>query len=405
MSVETGPARSTTSQKVFICYRRDETSAHAGRIYDAMVSRFGVDNVFMDLDLAPGIDFVDRITKVVSGCVVLIVVIGPRWAQLQDEDGTRRIEDPDDFVRLEIETGLGRNDVTPIPVLVGGARMPRREDLPPELQAITRRNALELSEGRWRYDVGRLLTTLDELLPGAAEPTPPAPPPEPPRPALGWRLVFEGMLLAGLAAVAGRLLGEVVYNASEKDWRWRQLLEGNTVDDEESSTEVLEHITEIVTRRTVTVALVGGALAIWLTWRVRRTEPLRHLPRGLLVGALAGFLAGVIFGMAVYLPGKTVPLDARLEIDLLSTAVSGGVLGWLIGWLWRPPRVGAAVLAGAAGGFLFQLVVVITGWQGGGTSSAVLKFALGSAAITGAALAALVAANHHESRQLGAAGD
>jgi hypothetical protein len=207
------------------------------------------------------------------------------------------------------------------------------------------------------------------------------------------------MLLAGLAAVAGRLLGEVIYNASEQGWRWKKILEGKRVDDEESSAEVLEHVVEIVLRRTVTLALVGGALAIWLTGRVWRIDPLRHVLRGLLIGALAGFLAGSIFGLAVYLPGKTVPLDSRVEIDLLSTAISGGVLGWLIGWFWRPPRIGAAILAGAAGGFLFQMLVVLTGWQSGGTSSAVLKFALGSAAIVGAALAALVAAKRGERRE------
>jgi hypothetical protein len=118
----------------------------------------------MDVDMAPGIDFVERITEAVAACQVLIVVMGPRWATAEDEQGKARIADPEDFVRLEVETGLRRPDVTPIPVLVSGARMPKREDLPPEIQAITRRNALELSDQRWRYDIGRLISTLDELL-------------------------------------------------------------------------------------------------------------------------------------------------------------------------------------------------------------------------------------------------
>ena len=74
------------------------------------------------------------------------------------------IADPEDFVRLEVETGLRRPEVTPIPVLVAGARMPNRQDLPPEVQAITRRNALELSDYRWRADIGLLISRLDELL-------------------------------------------------------------------------------------------------------------------------------------------------------------------------------------------------------------------------------------------------
>ena len=164
--MSTGPteSRSAPGPKVFITYRREESAAHAGRLYDAMVGRFGEDNVFMDVDMAPGVDFVERITDAVAACHVLIVVMGPRWATVEDEQGRPRLADPEDFVRLEVETALRRPDVTPIPVLVAGARMPNREDLPPEVRAITRRNALELGDQRWRYDVGRLISTLDELL-------------------------------------------------------------------------------------------------------------------------------------------------------------------------------------------------------------------------------------------------
>jgi len=164
--VSAGPREpgSVPGPKVFITYRREETAAHAGRIYDAMVTRFGEGNVFMDVDMTPGVDFVKRITEAVAACQVLIVVMGPRWATVENEQGTARIADPHDFVRLEVETALRRPDVTPIPVLVSGARMPNREVLPPEVQAITRRNALELSDIRWRYDIGRLISTLDELL-------------------------------------------------------------------------------------------------------------------------------------------------------------------------------------------------------------------------------------------------
>jgi TIR domain len=169
----TGPA-TVPGPKVFITYRREDTAAHAGRLYDAMVARFGEDNVFMDVDMAPGVDFVERITEAVAACHVLIVVMGPSWATVEDERGTARLSDPEDFVRLEVETALRRTDVTPIPVLVAGARMPNREDLPPELRPITRRNALELGDQRWRYDVERLISALDELL--AESPNVPASP-------------------------------------------------------------------------------------------------------------------------------------------------------------------------------------------------------------------------------------
>ncbi|TMK56375.1 MAG: toll/interleukin-1 receptor domain-containing protein [Actinobacteria bacterium] len=236
VETETGPAPSTTSQKVFICYRRQETAPYAGRLYDAMVAKFGAENVFMDLDLDPGVDFVDRITRVVSGCVALIVVIGPRWAELENEDGTRRIADPEDFVRLEVETGLKRNDVKLIPALVGGARMPRREDLPPELQGLARRNALELSEGRWRYDVGRLVDTLDELLP-VVESSHRVGPPQPSPAARGWLPAFEGATVAGLAALLGRLLAESIG-------------ELKNAEPNEPDPEMIEHIWTELARRT-----------------------------------------------------------------------------------------------------------------------------------------------------------
>jgi hypothetical protein len=389
----------TGGQKVFICYRREETAPYAGRIYDAMVARFGVENVFMDLDLDPGVDFVDRITKVVSSCVALIVVIGPRWTQLQNEDGGRRIADPDDFVRLEVESGLDRDDVLLVPALVGGARMPRREELPPELRTLARRNALELSEGRWRYDVGRLLGLLDELLPDdtesdrAAKPTPT---PEPETPALGWRLALEGALIAAVSAFVARVLAQTIYDASEEGWRYGAVLAGEKIPDEETSAELREHIAEIVAWRTAVFAVVGGVLAIWLARRIWRIYPFRHLLRGLLVGALAGLLCGAIFAAAVFGPDKTVPIDTRGQVDLLSFALAGGVLGSLIGWFWRPPRVGPAILAGAAGGFLGQGFVLVTNWQS--TASAVngLKFALVAAAIVAAALAAMLLADRAE---------
>jgi TIR domain len=163
--VSAGPEEegSPPARRVFISYRRQDSAAYAGRVYDAMVDRFGERKVFMDLDLAPGVDFVERITEAVSACQVLIEVIGPTWAGVKNDEGEVRIAAPEDFVRLELEIALKRPDVTVIPVLVAGAQMPDRRDLPPELEAIARRNALELSDRRWRYDVGQLLSALESL--------------------------------------------------------------------------------------------------------------------------------------------------------------------------------------------------------------------------------------------------
>jgi hypothetical protein len=149
-----------TAPTVFISYRREDSAGHAGRLYDAVAARFGEDKVFMDVELAPGIDFVDRITQAVAGCDALLVVIGPRWATVTKEGERPRLSDAEDYVRLEVETGLGRPDLTVIPVLVAGARMPASEDLPESLRGLKRLNAIDLSDARWRYDAGRLVNTL-----------------------------------------------------------------------------------------------------------------------------------------------------------------------------------------------------------------------------------------------------
>jgi YVTN family beta-propeller protein len=160
--------------KLFICYRREETAAHAGRLYDALVAQFGEPNVFMDIELEPGIDFVDHIREVVGSCHVLLVILGPKWATLSDGADHARIGDEDDFVRLEVETALRRSDVRVIPLLVGGARMPHSDELPEPVRGLTRRNAFELSDLRWRYDVGRLVDALAGLLSDTQAPLPEA---------------------------------------------------------------------------------------------------------------------------------------------------------------------------------------------------------------------------------------
>jgi len=384
MSTAVGISDGASVQKVFICYRREESAPYAGRLYDAMIARFGEGNVFMDLDLAPGVDFVERITQVVSGCLALIVVIGPEWVTVEGEDGKRRIEDPADFVRLEVETGLGRSEVTPIPVLVDGARMPRRESLPSEIQPIARRNALELSEGRWGYDVGRLLDTLDELLPdggvSAVGSVPQAPAP------LSKRLVLEGMLVAGVTAAAGRFLGE-------------KILSSDKAKEGEHFQEVAEHIVGEILRRAETLALVGAALAIWLALRVRQIDPVRPGLRGLFIGALAGALGAAIWAVPVFAPHDTVDFDAKARIELGAIAVSGGLLGALIGSLWRSRRAAVGFACGAVAGVLFQSLIIASGWKNNHPlGDIVLSFGLGAAAIAGVTLAAMLAIDYRESR-------
>ena len=124
--------------RIFISYRRQETAWPARQLYEVMISRFGADQVFKDVDnINPGDDFVERLTQAVGSCDILLALIGRQWLEITDATGQRRIDDPADFVRLEIATALGRG-VRVIPILVDGAAMPRAESLPEDLVALAR---------------------------------------------------------------------------------------------------------------------------------------------------------------------------------------------------------------------------------------------------------------------------
>jgi hypothetical protein len=149
--------------RIFISYRREETAFPAGWLYDRLAERYG-GQVFKDVDsIRLGDDFVAVITGAVGSCDVLLALIGDQWIAITDAHGRRRLDDPDDFVRLEIEAALARN-VRVIPILVEVARLPRADELPPSLAGLVRRQALELSPARFDFDTGRLLKVLDRTL-------------------------------------------------------------------------------------------------------------------------------------------------------------------------------------------------------------------------------------------------
>jgi len=115
--------------KLFINYRREDTAPYAGRLYDRLIAHFGEDQVFIDIDqIEPGEDFVEVINRKVGTCDIAIVAIGPNWLRPIDASGKRRLDDEEDFVRMEFVAALQRH-IRVIPVLVGGAQMPRKQDL------------------------------------------------------------------------------------------------------------------------------------------------------------------------------------------------------------------------------------------------------------------------------------
>ena len=146
--------------RIFINYRRSTTAAAAGRLHDRLEQHFARENLFMDVDaIEPGVDFMKVLDQQVQNCRAFIAVIGPNWADTTDSAGHRRLDNPEDYVRIEIEAALKRN-IRVIPVLVDDARMPTAEELPPSLRPLSRRQAIEISHARFASDVDFLANTI-----------------------------------------------------------------------------------------------------------------------------------------------------------------------------------------------------------------------------------------------------
>jgi hypothetical protein len=174
--------------RIFISYRREDSLPYADRLQEDLSEHYGADEIFRDMDaIEPGIDFVQAIDRALSRTEIMLVLIGPTWL---GPEGSRRLHEEGDYVRIEIATGLRRENVRVIPLLVGGAKMPAGEELPEDVRPLSRRNAFEIRNTSWRADRAELLRKLDK---GAHQD-------EPRR----WRkaaIVAAGILAAAAAAV------------------------------------------------------------------------------------------------------------------------------------------------------------------------------------------------------------
>ena len=145
---------------IFISYRRDDAADQAHRLYDQLSARFGADSVFIDVEkIDLGEDFTEVIEEKVGFCDSLVAVIGKRWLTCADADGLRRLDNPEDWVRLEIAAALSR-DMKVFPVLVDGAPPPRSNDLPSPLAALARWQAVPIHHDSFDADVSRLSDSL-----------------------------------------------------------------------------------------------------------------------------------------------------------------------------------------------------------------------------------------------------
>jgi len=146
--------------RVFISYRRDDAAAEAGRIADFLREKLGDRDVFFDVEtIKGGDDFAADIEKAVGCCDVLLAVIGKMWVSITGTDGKRRLDNPNDFVRLEVGSALRRN-IRVIPVLMDGAAVPAPADLPPDLAALRNRNCVDIREAHFRNDVETLFEAI-----------------------------------------------------------------------------------------------------------------------------------------------------------------------------------------------------------------------------------------------------
>ena len=173
--------------KIFISYRRDDARADARSIYQRLQRSFGSDQLFMDVDSIPrGSDFRVLLDRYLKQCKVMLVVIGQRWLDARDEQGKRRIDDPTDFVRLELAMALTRK-VAVIPVLVDGARLPRQDELPDELKPLVFRQSASVRHETFARDLDVLERDIEQNV----------------KPAIGPRTIAAALgafALAGLGA-------------------------------------------------------------------------------------------------------------------------------------------------------------------------------------------------------------
>ncbi|MCK6449519.1 MAG: toll/interleukin-1 receptor domain-containing protein [Alphaproteobacteria bacterium] len=348
--------------RVFINYRRDDSPGSAGRLHDRLALEIPPEHLFMDVDaIAPGVDFVDEIDRKVRACDVMLAIIGRGWLDAADKEGRRRLDDAADFVRLEIAMAL-RHGVNVVPILVDGARMPAAEDLPEELRALARRNAVELSHQRFAAEAKSLAQALVKSHAEAKARAAAAEAAARPRLLSSRRLA--GAAATAFAFIASGAIPGHFFAAPGTEWWFLRIGPGAQL-------------------WVAFGAMVGPALALKL-WIPRLA--LRQFWK--CVAAIFGTLvamAALALGLQEAFM-SFVPPNPQRGVDMLVwmgtieipvTFASGAVLGWLLAWalrFWFPDKGGP--------GFFSRMVLI---WIAAGLSYAVANYLLISIAEAAAA--------------------
>jgi len=357
------------SSRIFISYRREDASPYAGRLNDALSARFP-GQVFMDVDaLEPGIDFVERIEDSVSSVDVLIAVIGRGWVGAVDRDGRRRLDQPDDFVRLEVAAALRRN-IRVIPVLVGGATFPEPEELPEDLAGLRRRSGLVLSDLEWRAGTERLIEAVQHVLGMADAPSEDAalqqvveetqrPPEGRSRPAVESEQALPVFVLP--FALGGAVLLAVGLFVR---WHGKDAVQSHSFVQNDFGGH-LQHggaFTSLAPIGIVVAAALGALLA--------RKPSMRAVGAGVLIGA---GVAGAVKYLRVFSAADSPTRSATIG---LLAAIAGGVLVFAAGLIAsrathriESPPCAAGAMAAIAGAVVMVIATVIP-YNGGGDEEA-----------------------------------
>lgn len=316
---------------IFISYRRIESSGYAGRISAALASRFGSENIFMDVTgIGAGRRFREVIDEALNACDYFLAIIGPQWTTVRSENGTPRLLDPDDHVRREVGAALARPDVNVIPVLVGDARMPAHEELPPDLVDLRAWQAVELSERHWDEDMAQLAADLG----GTVDPQPK---PVDPRPtAIPLVAVALGLLVAAGPAYAAYKAGLTVKKNTDA--------------------ETVAHFAAGWTGFWAVLSAVVAAVVAAAGPDRRQIVP--QAARGLLLGALAGALGGAVNGVfrmngGNLKPGIILGFTVTGAVFGLSRIAGRSLTVGLVGGA-AAGALGGALVAGKIDGFMSQ---------------------------------------------------
>jgi TIR domain len=200
--------------RIFINYRRGDTTTNASRLCEWLGERYGEEQVFMDVDaIEPGLDWARAIESAVGSADLVLAMIGNDWLP----ELKRRSDDQDDFMRYELETALSREDIRVIPVLVEGAKMPPPAELPESLSSLTRRQAFEIRDERFRFDKEELFRRVDRVLESKGVVVPRAEPAAQPN---GQRTMPTP------APVVAQAADEASVESELKKWNWGAFLLG-----------------------------------------------------------------------------------------------------------------------------------------------------------------------------------